>query len=181
MDLLSLERRFEDLRTKGATHSDQDLGLLACEQALQAARQRNYGVGAVLVDPEGQVILRGQNEAFVPAFRSDRHAEMVVMSAFEACGSEVESMRGYTLVSSLEPCPMCVARLLIAGVETVKFLACDDLGGMATRLHQLPEAWERLGERCNFVLADVSEDLRQLALDLFVVNLEHLRTKLWSR
>ncbi len=181
MELLSLERRFEELRAEGATHRDQELGLLACEEALQAARLRNYGVGAVLVDPRGEVIGRGQNEAFVPSFRSDRHAEMVVISAFEACGSNAQSMRGYTLVSSLEPCPMCVARLLIAGVETVKFLACDELGGMATRLQQLPKAWKRLGERCEFIVADVSEDLRQLALDLFLVNLDQLRRKLWSR
>ena len=82
---------------------------------------------------------------------------------------------------ALEPCPMCIARLLITGVETVKFLALDELGGMATRLHQLPTAWERLGERVEFVLADVSDELRQFALDAFLLNLERLRNKLYSR
>ena len=73
MELLSLGRRFEELRAGGATHPDQELGLLACEEALQAARLRNYGVGAVLVDPCGEVIGRGQNEAFFPSFRSGQY------------------------------------------------------------------------------------------------------------
>ncbi len=32
MELLSLERRFEELRAEGATQRDQELGLLACEE-----------------------------------------------------------------------------------------------------------------------------------------------------
>jgi hypothetical protein len=48
-------------------------------------------------------------------------------------------------------------------------------------LHRLPEAWKRLAERTEFVLADVSQELRQFALDIFLVNLDHLRRKLWSR
>ncbi len=181
MDLDCLEDRLGELCAGRTDHEDQEFGLLVCREALGAAARGNYGVGALLIDPEGAVVELGQNEAFYPRFRSDRHAEMVVLSAFEARCSEVDSMRGYTLVSSLEPCPMCIARLLITGVETVKFLALDELGGMATRLHQLPTAWERLGERVGFVLADVSDELRQFALDAFLLNLERLRNKLFSR
>ena len=181
MNLRNLERRFSQLSSKRTDHRDQSLGMMACEEALAAARTGNYGVGAVLIDPEGYVIERGQNQAFYPRFRSDRHAEMVVMNAFEDRFPEVDNMRGYTLVSSLEPCPMCITRLLITGVQTVKFLARDELGGMATRLHHLPTAWERLGKHQEFVVADVSEELRQFALDVFLVNLDHLRKKLWSR
>ena len=32
-----------------------------------------------------------------------------------------------------------------------------------------------------FVLAELSEELRQLALDLFLLNLDTLRKKLWDR
>ena len=176
-----LEDRLAELCAAHTDHGDQEIGLLACREALGAAERGNYGVGAVLIDPQGDVIERGQNEAFYPNFRSERHAEMVVMNAFEARCPQLDNMRGYTLVSSLEPCPMCIARLLITGVETVKFLALDELGGMATRLHQLPTAWERLGQRVEFVLADVSEELRQFALDAFLLNLEQLRNKLYSR
>ena len=154
---------------------------MACEEALTAARAGNYGVGAILVGPNGEVIERGSNQAFYPMFRSDLHAEMVVLNAFEDRYHEATDMRHHLLVSSLEPCPMCLARMLISGVQTVKYLACDELGGMARHLHKLPIAWRRLLERQEFALADVSDELRQIALEAFLLNLESLREKLWSR
>ena len=56
---------------------------MACAEALAAARAGNYGVGAVLVDPNGEIVERGRNAVFYPHFRSDLHAEMVAMNAFE--------------------------------------------------------------------------------------------------
>ena len=103
------------------------------------------------------------------------------MNAFEERHPEVDSMRGYTLMSSLEPCPMCLARLLIAGVQTVKFLAYDELAGMVNQKHHFPLAWQRLWQRQEFVQADVSESLKRFALDAFSLNLEMCRQKLWSR
>ena len=146
-----------------------------------AARTGNYGVGAVLVDPEGQIAEQGRNMVFFPHFRSDLHAEMVVMTAFEQRHPAAESMRGYTLMCSLEPCPMCLVRLLIAGVQTVKFLAYDDLAGMVNQRHSFPLAWRRLWQRQEFVQADVSESLRRFALDVFLLNLESCRQRLLAR
>lgn len=181
MDLEALCGQLSRVSALGGSHADHALGVIACEEALAAARKGNYGVGAVLVGPGGEIVERGHNLAFEPRFRSDFHAEMVVMNAFEDRFPGLNSMQGYTLVSSLEPCPMCLARLLISGVETVKFVAHDELGGMVTRMQHLPVAWKRLSERQIFLLADVSDELRQLAQDLFVLNLEALRSRLWSR
>jgi cytosine deaminase len=181
MTLKDLEARFASLSAERPNHKDQDLGVVACREALAAARMGNYGVGAALVDPRGDVVEQGRNIAFYPRFRSDLHAEMVVMNAFEDRYPEVDNMRGYELICSLEPCPMCVARLLIAGVQTVKFLVHDKHGGMVSQMRHFPTAWKRLGQRQEFVQADVSEGLRQFALDVFVLNLEACRQKLWSR
>jgi len=156
-------------------------GHAGCEAALAAARMGNYGVGAVLIDPGGEILERGRNSVFFPHFRSDMHAEMVVMTAFEERRPAVENMRGYTLLCSLEPCPMCLARLLIAGVQTVKFLAYDDLGGMVSQRDAFPSAWRRLRQRQDFIPADVSDSLRQFALDVFLLNLESCRQRLLSR
>jgi tRNA(adenine34) deaminase len=177
----ALEQRLSSLQRRPAAKADQPLGLVACQEALEAARSGNYGVGAVLVDAEGEVLERGRNRAFFPRFRSDLHAEMDLMNNFEDRGPHPGEMRGYTLVTSLEPCPMCLARLLISGVETVKFIAHDELGGMVTHMDHLPEAWQKLRERQQFLLADVSEELRVIATDLFLLNLESLRRQLWSR
>jgi tRNA(Arg) A34 adenosine deaminase TadA len=161
--------------------SDQALGIEACREALEAAQEGNYGVGAILLDAAGEIVQRGHNQAFRPQFRSDLHAEMVVMNEFENRCPGSSDMRGYTLICSLEPCPMCLGRLLIAGVEQVKFLAHDELGGMVSHIDHLPEAWQKLRRRQQFVEAEVSDDLRTLSLELFILNLEMLRTKLWDR
>ena len=178
-----LERRFATLesRGRGASPGDEALGIEACREALEAAQEGNYGVGAILLDPAGEIVQRGHNQAFLPRFRSDLHAEMVVMNAFEDGWPASVSMRGYTLVCSLEPCPMCMSRLLIAGVERVKFVARDDLGGMVSNIDHLPEAWQKLRRRQQFLEAQVSTELRDLCLDLFLLNLESLRRCLWDR
>ena len=181
MTLEDLEAGFTHVSAPGAQHKDQSAGIVACREALEAARKGNYGVGAVLVDPEGRTIEQGQNSVFFPRFRSDLHAEMVVMNAFEERHPDSDHMRGYTLVCSLEPCPMCLARLLAAGVQTVKFLAQDELGGMVGHRPQFPAAWQRLWQRQEFVPADVSEGLRRFALDVFLLNLEACRRRLLSR
>jgi cytosine deaminase len=175
------EDRFARLSTEPTRHRDQRLGILACRAALEAAREGNYGVGAVLVDPGGRIVARGRNSVFFPRFRSDLHAEMVVMNAFEQRHPRSAHMRGYTLVCSLEPCPMCLARLLVAGVETVKFLARDDLAGMVGLRASFPAAWRRLWRRQAFVRADVSEGLRRFALEVFLLNLEACQRRLLSR
>jgi tRNA(Arg) A34 adenosine deaminase TadA len=179
--LAELEAGFAHVSTESARHQDQRLGIIACREALEAARTGNYGVGAVLVDPGGRIVARGRNSVFFPRFRSDLHAEMVVMNAFEARHPKSEHMRGYTLVTSLEPCPMCLARLLVAGVQTVKFLARDDLAGMVGLRKSFPAAWRRLWRRQAFARADVSEGLRRFALDVFLLNLEACRRRLLSR
>ena len=181
MTLRDLEASFARVSAERTHHKDQDLGIVACAEALEAARAGNYGVGAVLVDPKGKIVEQGRNAMFFPRFRSDFHAEMIAMNAFEEQHPEVDSMRGYTLVSSLEPCPMCMARLLMAGVQTVKFLAHDELAGMVGQKHDFPIAWKRLWQRQEFVQADVSESLQRFALDVFSLNLETCRQKLWSR
>ena len=181
-DLAELDRRFRELADRPLSgHVDGRLAIAACAEALEAARCGNYGVGAVLVDPAGEIVERGQNRGFWPHFRSDLHAEMVLMNAFEDARPELEDMRGYTMVTSLEPCPMCLARLLIAGVEVVKFVADDSWGGMVSRMDRLPPAWRKLAERTQVSQADAPKDLRQLACDLFELNLDRLRHQLWMR
>jgi tRNA(Arg) A34 adenosine deaminase TadA len=181
MTLEELEARLDAVAAERTSRPDQPLGIVTCREALAAARTGNFGVGAALVDPRGTVVEQGRNALFYPRFRSDLHAEMVVMSAFEDRNPAGDSMRGYTLVCSLEPCPMCVARLLIAGVQTVKFLAPDELGGMAGRLQHFPAAWRRFAERLELVQADVSDGLRRFALDVFLLNREACRQRLLSR
>jgi hypothetical protein len=54
MTLTDLEVSFAHVSAERTHHKDQDLGIVACAEALAAARAGNYGVGAVLVDPRGK-------------------------------------------------------------------------------------------------------------------------------
>jgi tRNA(Arg) A34 adenosine deaminase TadA len=61
MTLPDLEAKFAHASTERTHHRDQHLGIVACREALAAARAGNYGVGAVLVDPSGSILEQGRN------------------------------------------------------------------------------------------------------------------------
>jgi cytosine deaminase len=92
MTLGDLEARFANVSAERTHHQDQQLGTVACREALAAAGMGNYGVGAVLVDPNGKIAEQGRNSVFFPHFRSDLHAEMVVMNAFEERYPAIDNM-----------------------------------------------------------------------------------------
>ncbi len=64
MTLNDLEGSFARVSAERTHHRDQHLGIVACREALAAARMGNYGVGAVLVNPQGSVVEQGQNKVF---------------------------------------------------------------------------------------------------------------------
>jgi tRNA(Arg) A34 adenosine deaminase TadA len=163
---------------------DDTIALRALSQAVTAARLGTYGVGAVLLDGAGRVVVEAHNRVHVNGFRSDLHAEMVVLNVFEEGGgcagewgeveegaggagrmmdggtgggeegesdakSKVESggsnnrrgggaLKDYTLVSTLEPCPMCMTRIIFSGIGTIKYVQADDVGGMVQRKGAMP-------------------------------------------
>ena len=114
---------------------------LSCMLAIRALSQGNFGVGALLVDASGIMVAKGGNQVFAPRFRSDAHAEMVVMTDFERRRQDVSHLARYTLFTSLESCPMCFVRLVTAGVGTVIHVANDALGEMVTQKKVLPSVW----------------------------------------
>jgi tRNA(adenine34) deaminase len=176
-----LERIQNHLPSSSNGYADESLSVIACQQALEAVVQGNYGVGCVLVDPGGQVVELGHNQVFTPYFRSDRHAEMVVMDAFEDHYQDVEDMSGYVLLSTLEPCPMCLTRLIAARVGTIKYIVPDCGGGMVSRMNCLPTSFINLAQCQSFVQSSSSPAIQKLAMDLFLLNLHEMRARLFKR
>jgi len=178
----SLEKRLESFvprlstaRKLGAFRHDKYI-TMCIEEALAAAREGNFGVGAVLVY-NGQVVQAGHNHVFHPYFQSDRHAEMEVMTAVEQQRKGNHKMhKGYTLYTSVEPCTMCFARLITAGITKVFYAADDSEGGMVHLSDNLPNAWQAIlaGGGAKFASASCSPELKELAMDVFLTTVRQL-------
>jgi len=162
-------------------HVDDRYIWLACVLALKAVNNENFGVGCILIHDDGDMVAWGHNEVFNPHFRSNRHAEMVVMDSFEDIHQGVTSMEGYTLYTSLESCPMCLARLITSGINTVLYAAPDEGGGMVHKVNDLPPVWVELAGSRFFGQAKCSQDLVNAANQIFLLNADELNRKLKNR
>lgn len=162
------ERFFAEFSPSG-DRGDEQAAIRACQLAAQASARGTYGVGAVLLDECGKILIEGQNEVFLNRFRSDLHAEMVVMNRFEAGGHDPQKLPEYRLVSSLEPCPMCMTRLIFAGVGTIRYVKADDIGEMVQRRTSLPPIFQQItaNQAQDWGEADCSEALRQAAFEIW--------------
>ena len=155
--------------------------LITLHEAIAAVKEGNFGVGAVLIQKNGEIILRGHNHVFNPYFRSDLHAEMDVMTKFEKRYKNIKNLEDFILFSSLEPCPMCFARLIISGVKKVYYAAIDENGGMVHRLDYMPYEIKDLIKRQEFALAQCSPELKGIALQIFQSTVNENYRKLQNR
>lgn len=169
----ALKARLHAYAGEGFLGPEDEAGWVACVLAFASLCGGNFGIGALIVDDAGRVFTHGHNEICAPRFRSDAHAEMVVISDFEARWPNTRKT-GLSLYTSLEPCPMCYTRILISGLSRVFYVADDEAGGMVRRSHLMPDYWRAMEDRCRFARAEVREPLRALALDILNLNLDTL-------
>ena len=101
---------------------------MALKEAEKAMAAGEFPVGCVLVH-DGQIVARGARRAS----RMDRcneldHAEMVALRrlADQACTA---APRDITLYCTMEPCLMCLAALMLAGIGTIVYAYEDVMGG----------------------------------------------------
>lgn len=161
-----------------AGHCDDRLAHRCCELALEALANGCYGVGAILLDTTDNTLVEGRNEVFLNGFHSARHAEMVVLDKFEEKFPQYRNRGELTMLVTLEPCPMCLTRLLFAGIGRVLFLAEDPNGGMVHLLNKMPEVWQNLALLQKQHRADISPALSSLATEIAICRLKQLRAKL---
>jgi tRNA(Arg) A34 adenosine deaminase TadA len=98
------------------------------ELAWEAYRSGSFPVGAVVTDPAGRIVAEGRNrigERVAPPGRlcgvATAHAEVDALAQLPF-GTDY---RAHTLHTSLEPCLLCRAATMLAGVGRVRFLAPD--------------------------------------------------------
>jgi tRNA(adenine34) deaminase len=100
---------------------------MALEQAEQAWRIEEVPIGAVVVDPKGEVLARTHNLK-ESTHNACGHAEIL---ALQEAAKKIETWRlvDCKLYVTLEPCPMCLAALGQARIGQVIFGAYDPKGG----------------------------------------------------
>jgi tRNA(adenine34) deaminase len=100
---------------------------LALAQAREAGP--DVPVGAVVLDPAGQVAGEGRNRREADGDPT-AHAEIVALrAAARALGGW--RLDGCTLVVTLEPCTMCAGAVLAARVSRLVYGAADERAGAA--------------------------------------------------
>jgi tRNA(Arg) A34 adenosine deaminase TadA len=92
---------------------------LSIEIARQARAAGNHPFGAILVGPDGSVLLEAGN-AHGDAGDRTGHAERVLMTR-ASLAYPAEFLGGCTLYSSAEPCAMCAGAAYWAGVGRVVY------------------------------------------------------------
>ena len=96
-------------------------------EARKAAEAGEVPVGAVLVDPRGEIVARAGNRTLRDCDPT-AHAEiLVILAAAAALGQE--RLGGYTLYVTLEPCAMCAGALAHARISRVVYGAADPKSG----------------------------------------------------
>ncbi len=179
-ELEALAARVASWTPDPGQYPDDAAARIVLDEAVKALASGNYGVGAVILDSGGEVVLTTGSRLARPRFRSDGHAEMMALGELEANHAELVPST-LTLVVSLEPCPMCLARIKLSGIGRVRYLADDYDGGMVHLAGRLPPIFRMLHPEQDIRRANVSPEAGKLARELFACNLESLRRAVLAR
>jgi tRNA(adenine34) deaminase len=114
--------------------NDDELMAIALEEARAALDHGDVPVGAVVV-MNGEIVARRHNEREKLGDPTAHAETLALRDAATAAGSS--RLDGATLVSTLEPCPMCAGAAWLARVERVVFGADDMLAGALGSLYNL--------------------------------------------
>jgi tRNA(adenine34) deaminase len=143
----------------GATPDDETFMRMAIEEA----RQADFPFGAVIVR-SGEVIARGRNLG-----RTNKdptaHGEMV---AIRRCLADhgSDSLRGSTLYTSGEPCPMCMGAILWSRLGRLVYAASMDQ--LAAKIDQIRLSSAELSARASFAPISITGGvLAHEAMQLF--------------
>jgi cytosine deaminase len=173
-EFAALERQVRTLAPD--PHYPQDpFILITLQEAIAARQEGSGGIGACLIrESTGEIVMRGHNRQFSPYWRSDMHAEMDLMNRYEDSvrilknsGRNPRNLEGLVLYSSVEPCPMCLTRIINTGLKKVYYAAADPSGGMVHKLDDLPAFWREFAQGNLYAEANCSPAMKEIADRLF--------------
>jgi tRNA(adenine34) deaminase len=136
----------------------------ALTEARAALAGGDVPVGAVVLDPAGDVVGRGRNVREQDADPTG-HAELVALRE-AAAGRGEWRLDGHTLVVTLEPCTMCAGAAVLSRVERIVFGAFDDKAGAVGSLWDVVRD-RRLNHRPEVVTGVLADDATALLEEFF--------------
>jgi tRNA(adenine34) deaminase len=137
---------------------------LALDEARGALATGDVPIGAVVLDPSGEVVARGRNVREAEGDPTG-HAEVVALRAAARALGEWR-LTGCTLVVTLEPCTMCAGAAVLARVSRVVFGAYDDKAGAVGSLWDVVRD-RRLNHRPEVVAGVLADESTALLEDFF--------------
>src|SRR6202167_4948172 len=132
--------------------------------ALSCRTPRPVPFGALIVDTQsGETLMRGRNAV---ALENDPSAHAELRTGRPALKKRKSYLLcGYTLYSTCEPCPMCMANALWAGLDRVVYGATIEDANRHCRQIQVPAA--ELTRRSDMQCIVTGPILRELCYTLF--------------
>jgi tRNA(adenine34) deaminase len=121
---------------------------VALEEARRAVGHGDVPIGAVILDPTGEVVASEHNRR-EELGDATAHAEILAISARSRALGDWR-LAGHTLVVTLEPCAMCAMAAVWARLDRVVYGAADPKAGGAWSLYNIPQD-ERLNHRVELV------------------------------
>ncbi len=109
-------------------HMDEVYMRAALDQARQALEAGEFPVGCVIAGPSGIIATGGRTQSRRSTPSEIDHAEINALRDFYAV-SHTGDPRQLSLYATLEPCLMCFAAALIAGIGRVVYAYEDVMGG----------------------------------------------------
>ncbi len=130
--------------------------------AIEEARQADYPFGAIITRDD-VVLARGRNSG-TQLGDPTAHGEMVTIRDFLARHG-AEKLRGTTLYTSGEPCPMCMGAILWCGIGRLVFAA--SIPQIATRINQIMVRCETIARQSFAPISITGGVLDEEAMALF--------------
>ena len=150
--------------------------IISIEEAIRAGRIGNVAVGGCLYKGD-QLVQREISKAVAPYHRTDLHVEMVMLNVLEdqLCDDPTPRMRDYTLFTSQEPCPMCLARICFNQVGKTYYVYRDGSSpeaGAQTNWDRLPPGFRGLGSRLVIEEAQCAPELKEISRQVWLNSIE---------
>jgi tRNA(Arg) A34 adenosine deaminase TadA len=99
--------------------TDEEYMRLAFAVARRAEENGNTPFGAILVDPDGEIVFEAENNVISDSDCTGHAETNLVRDACRHLG--VGALGGHTLFTSAEPCCMCSAAMIWAGLGRMVF------------------------------------------------------------